>query len=235
MTSSSTEEDFIVLDESCLSSDTGSNEGEDDGKSWFSQLASLSGIVSNPNPKSFVSRITGSIQNITKLAPKGKIEKNTLFDHELHLFDTNTNVFPNVKEFCAEAFRDLRENLYLIPREEYILEWTLTEDQLQASEGAGRSGSLFAQSRTKRFMFKTIFKSEVDSLISMIKRYHKYCHEQPDTLIMKMLGLYCFTDDSLSTSFTYVLVFANVTWSGESNPLKIHQIFDLKGRRTKVI
>eukprot|EP00012_Vannella_robusta_P001668 CAMPEP_0206185504 /NCGR_PEP_ID=MMETSP0166-20121206/1850_1 /ASSEMBLY_ACC=CAM_ASM_000260 /TAXON_ID=95228 /ORGANISM="Vannella robusta, Strain DIVA3 518/3/11/1/6" /LENGTH=648 /DNA_ID=CAMNT_0053600717 /DNA_START=234 /DNA_END=2180 /DNA_ORIENTATION=- len=144
-------------------------------------------------------------------------------------------MIPNIKEFCAGAFRDLRENLYLVSTEDYIDEWNLTEDQLSATEGAGRSGSLFCFSRTKKFIFKTIFRSEVDSLISMIKKYHKYCHQQPDTLIMRMMGLYCFSRDSVAANFTYVLVFGNVMWSGIEKPLKIHQVFDLKGRRTKTL
>lgn len=199
--------------------------------SWFSTLSSLLPTTS-PSTADFLSQITLGIQLATKSSAKDDNKK--IFNHNLHQFENpQFKMNFDVKEFCAGAFRDLR-NLYNISTDDYVNEWNLPQEQLNASEGAGKSGALFCFSTSKKFIFKTIFKSEVETLISCIKDYHNYCHTRPNTLIMKMIGLYCFSRASLTSTETYVLVFGNVTWSGVEKAYPIEDVFDLKGRKTKV-
>ena len=198
---------------------------------WF---ASLSTMFSLPTASTadFLSQITIGIRLATKSTAKDPPEK--IYNHTLHQFENKKfNMNFDVKEYCAGAFMELRKLSNISP-DDYVNEWDLPEERISASEGAGKSGALFCFSRNKKFIFKTIFRSEVDTLVGTIKDYLKYCKEQPNTFIMKMVGLYCLSRASVTSSETYVLVFGNVTWSGIDSPIKIHEIFDLKGRRTKV-
>jgi len=200
--------------------------------SWFDTLSSFLSWPAN-SMADLLAQVTAGIRLTAK---KSATEKNpTPFHHALHQFDASFNIGFEVKEYCVGAFQELREKLYLIDTADYFEEWTLPEEQLSASEGAGRSGALFCFSRTRKFIFKTIFRSETETLLGAIRHYHRYCHDNPDTLIMRMLGLYCFSRVSVTNSEMYVLVFANVAWSGIDQPLKIHETYDLKGRRTKTL
>lgn len=203
----------------------------EDIHSWFTTLSSLLPTIT-PSTADILSQITLGIQLAAKSSAKDTNQKP--FNHTLHQFE-NPQFHMNfdVKEYCAGAFRNIRD-LYNISTADFAAEWSLPEEKLNASEGAGKSGALFCFSRTNKYIFKTIFKSEVETLISSIKDYCRFCNDQPNTLIMKMLGLYCFSRASLTSTETYVLVFGNVTWSGEEKAYPIQEVFDLKGRKTKV-
>ena len=144
--------------------------------------------------------------------------------------------FP-VMEYAPQVFRSLREKYFNITEEEYVNEWTLNEEDLKAKEGAGRSGALFLFSRSRRFICKTIFKSEVFTLISFLQKFYNYVSENPNTLIMRLIGLYKFGEGQIAigTEDVYVLVFGNVLWSDylSADQVKLHEIYDLKGRLTK--
>ena len=155
------------------------------------------------------------------------------YTHKMHLFDFGVSI--NVKEYCPQIFRSLREDLFGITLEDYVKEWTLPDELLNASEGAGRSGALFCKSVNKKYIMKTIFASEVASLLGMLKSYYKHCRRSPHTLIMRLIGLYRFSRPIPFSSEVFVLVFGNISWSGSPDGLQIDEVYDLKGRRTKVI
>ena len=221
------EEEFVwVEDDGCSESD--------ENKSWLSSLASSIVGGQAESEREYLEQITFGIRQSARSA--GKEEQERIFDHTLHEFENTRFGTFQMKEFCTGAFRHLRESVNEIDTDDYVSEWDLSEEQLTASEGAGRSGALFCFSKTRKFIFKTIFRSEADTLINCIKSYKTYCDKQPSTLIMKIVGLYCFPRETVTAlHLNYILVFGNVTWSGVEKPLKIHQTFDLKGRRTKVI
>ena len=121
--------------------------------SWFGSLSSLLSWPSN-SMADILSQITAGIRLTAKASAAEKNRKP--FDHSLHQFDASFNIGFEVKEYCVTAFQELREKLYLIDTADYCHEWTLPEEQLSASEGAGRSGALFCFSRSRKFIFKTI-------------------------------------------------------------------------------
>ena len=85
-----------------------------------------------------------------------------------------------MKEYCPKVFRVLRERLFRVSLQDYIREWLVSEENLLAKEGAGRSGNwclsivgfivtgaLFLFSEGKRFITKTIFHNEVALIVSV--------------------------------------------------------------------
>jgi hypothetical protein len=53
----------------------------------------------------------------------------------------------------------------------------------------GRSGSYFYYSHDGKFMVKTVSKDESDCMRAMLPDYYSYVLENPDTLLMRILGL----------------------------------------------
>jgi hypothetical protein len=52
----------------------------------------------------------------------------------------------------------------------------------------GRSGSYFYYSHDGKFMVKTVSKDESDCMRAMLPDYYSYVLENPDTLLMRILG-----------------------------------------------
>jgi hypothetical protein len=90
----------------------------------------------------------------------------------------------------------------------------------------GRSGSFFYYSHDGKFMVKTVSRAESECMREMLPDYYSYVLENPDTLLMRILGQYDLCHDS----HTYhLVVLANVF----NTTLDIHERFDLKGSRYK--
>ena len=215
-------------------------------------------IKSNPyvlTIPQFVEQMTIGIQycvNDTENELEG--DPSILFSNKTHQIDNQKmNSSFEVIEYSKKAFSILREFVFNIKKEIFIEEWKLPEEQLNAKEGAGRSGSLFCYSRTKRFIGKTILKAEVQALTQLLPVYFEYMQTtSKESLIMRLLGLFHYPSSQNGfTNDVYLLVFENVLWAKNNdyyaNPLggdidnnningdllPIHNIFDLKGRLNK--
>ena len=57
-------------------------------------------------------------------------------------------------------------------------------------KSSGKSGSFFFHTFDGKYLIKTIKKEEAMIFRSMIKKYHSYIVENPDTLLPKYYGLY---------------------------------------------
>eukprot|EP01012_Entosiphon_sulcatum_P067684 TRINITY_DN9747_c1_g1_i1.p1 TRINITY_DN9747_c1_g1~~TRINITY_DN9747_c1_g1_i1.p1 ORF type:complete len:751 (-),score=159.74 TRINITY_DN9747_c1_g1_i1:429-2681(-) len=134
-----------------------------------------------------------------------------------------------LKAFAPLAFAKLR-HFNGVETEEYMKAWDLPKEKMSLDLGAGRSGSLFLKSNTDRFMLKTIPHAEVNAFLEAFEAYFKHVTEQPDSLIMRIFGLYRLTYGWSST--LYVIVFGNVMYDNASLGGQL-DIYDLKGRVPK--
>ena len=60
----------------------------------------------------------------------------------------------------------------------------------KAGSGSGKSGSFFFMTHDKRFMIKTIKKSELDIMIEILPDYIKHFESNPCSLISKIFGVF---------------------------------------------
>ena len=90
----------------------------------------------------------------------------------------------------------------------------------------GRSGSMFYFSHDGKFMCKTVCDEEFGAMRDMLRQYHRYVLSHPDTLLMRILGLFELQHDSKTHK---LVVVANVF----NSSLPIHQRFDIKGSTYK--
>eukprot|EP01102_Stenamoeba_stenopodia_P019883 TRINITY_DN7602_c0_g1_i1.p1 TRINITY_DN7602_c0_g1~~TRINITY_DN7602_c0_g1_i1.p1 ORF type:complete len:534 (+),score=120.41 TRINITY_DN7602_c0_g1_i1:1386-2987(+) len=184
---------------------------------------------SSTRPMSGLAQVVCGIRRVAELSGletyrKATIEEEDFKTHGYHdVTGTNGVVFP-VKEYAPYVFKALRD-LSGIDTKTFISSWALSEENLIAKEGAGRSGSLFCFSEDKKFIFKTISHKEIITLLNFLPNYYQHFKNHPSTLIMKFLGVYRF----MKPTKLYVIVIGNILYS----PLSVDIIYDLKGRQPK--
>lgn len=91
-----------------------------------------------------------------------------------------------------------------------------------AGEGAGRSGSFFFFSHDKRFIIKTMSKSELKLMRRILPDYVEHFKNHPYSLIAKIFGV--FTVKVASFSPVIVMLMENTLRTE-----KLDKLFDLKG------
>lgn len=90
--------------------------------------------------------------------------------------------------------------------------------------GSGKSGSFFLLTHDKRFMIKTINKTELDIMLNMLPHYIEHNLIYPETLIGKIFGV--FTVKRAGSSPIYLALMENAT---QYDPAMLRYKFDLKG------
>ena len=93
--------------------------------------------------------------------------------------------------------------------------------------GVGQSPSFFFFSDNQLLMFKTLKESEKQILFKkgFISEYFKYVMQQPDTLLMRILGVY---EMDFGTSKVAFFVTEDMVGHDET---RVKRCFDLKGSR----
>lgn len=81
------------------------------------------------------------------------------------------------------------------------------EQVFHAGEGSGKSGSFFFFSHDKRFIIKTITKSELDTLLVILKDYIEHFKKNPTSLIVKIIGV--FTINRSGMGKVHIIVMEN--------------------------
>jgi len=95
----------------------------------------------------------------------------------------------------------------------------------------GKSGAFFYYTADGSYMIKTVEPKEQHLLKRMLKRYYDHLMQQPETLIVRFLGLHCLRVRKTlkggrhSTRKLYFVVMANMF----NMPFEIHRRYDLKG------
>lgn len=133
-----------------------------------------------------------------------------------------------MKDYDEALFREIRK-LEGISAEEYDAEWDIKpNDIVEPKYGAGRSGSLFFWSVSKRFFFKMIPHHEVQTLRAILSNYRTYIQKHPDSRLMRFFALHRFR---IQNDFIYLFVGNNCFYSPRG--LSVDVKYDLKGRKAK--
>lgn len=130
-------------------------------------------------------------------------------------------------DYCPKVFHNIRIKSGYSTYEYYeslnpskFLEKALNNQQFSS----GKSGSFFCFSPDKRIIVKTISSQDAKTLYKILKQYYQHIIDNPDTLILRILGL--FSIHVGMTAPIYVIVLNNVFWD-VSRP--IDTSYDLKG------
>lgn len=93
----------------------------------------------------------------------------------------------------------------------------------------GKSGAFFYYTADGKYMMKTVTPKEQQLLKRMLKRYYDYITKNPETLIVRFLGLHCLRvckDGKLSSGKRlHFVVMGNMF----NTPFEMHRRYDLKG------
>eukprot|EP00929_Paragymnodinium_shiwhaense_P107555 TRINITY_DN7370_c1_g1_i1.p1 TRINITY_DN7370_c1_g1~~TRINITY_DN7370_c1_g1_i1.p1 ORF type:complete len:1049 (+),score=270.21 TRINITY_DN7370_c1_g1_i1:126-3272(+) len=95
----------------------------------------------------------------------------------------------------------------------------------------GKSGAFFYYTADGNYMIKTVVPKEMKLLKHMLKNYYDHITQQPNTLIVRFLGLHCLRVRKVgrrgghSTRKLYFVVMGNMF----NTPFEIHRRYDLKG------
>ena len=140
-----------------------------------------------------------------------------------------------ITAFGVRLFRDIRR-AFGVSEETFlaslgikqVLGGLLMGDMRNVAErvSEGRSGSFFYYSHDGKFMVKTISRAESMAMRDMLPDYYSYVLENPDTLLMRILGQFDLHHDRQTY---HLVVLANVF----NTTLPIHERFDLKGSSFK--
>eukprot|EP01090_Pellita_catalonica_P008633 TRINITY_DN19723_c0_g1_i1.p1 TRINITY_DN19723_c0_g1~~TRINITY_DN19723_c0_g1_i1.p1 ORF type:complete len:711 (-),score=81.49 TRINITY_DN19723_c0_g1_i1:84-2216(-) len=129
-------------------------------------------------------------------------------------------------DYMPTIFRDLRAQLGVDTPS--FLQSLAPEQIMEIAKGKvtdGRSGSFFFFSPDKRYLIKTIPKSESRLLRSILPHYHKHLLENPNSLLSQTRVCGCFALRLPPSRKLYLVVLANVFCTGN----KMHERYDLKG------
>ena len=93
--------------------------------------------------------------------------------------------------------------------------------------GAGKSGMLFFFSHDKKYVIKTVTKSELPFFLKLLRDYHTHIATHMNTLLNRFFGLYRMKLPGTKTMA--VVVMNNLFYTN----LKVHEMYDLKGSTIK--
>jgi 1-phosphatidylinositol-4-phosphate 5-kinase len=94
-----------------------------------------------------------------------------------------------------------------------------------AGESQGKSGSFFFFTYDKRFLIKTINKSEYTTFMKFLPEYYRHCFTNVKSLIARVYGIYKIEISNVSSVYFYLM--ENVLRMDKDR--KLLGIFDLKG------
>lgn len=92
------------------------------------------------------------------------------------------------KDYAPEVFRDLRR-MFNVNQADYLMSLN-DEIGVRAVGSSGKSGSSFYYSNDRKFIIKTIHRSEHKHLRRILKDYYNYVKQNPNTLLCQFYGLH---------------------------------------------
>eukprot|EP00011_Vannellida_sp_DIVA3-517-6-12_P010525 CAMPEP_0114617668 /NCGR_PEP_ID=MMETSP0168-20121206/7313_1 /TAXON_ID=95228 ORGANISM="Vannella sp., Strain DIVA3 517/6/12" /NCGR_SAMPLE_ID=MMETSP0168 /ASSEMBLY_ACC=CAM_ASM_000044 /LENGTH=650 /DNA_ID=CAMNT_0001828805 /DNA_START=202 /DNA_END=2154 /DNA_ORIENTATION=- len=128
-----------------------------------------------------------------------------------------------VSDYAGKVFELIRRKQN-INCEEFLASWC-DADIGAVMASTGKSESSFVFSSDKKYIIKTLTRLEAKSLLTILPEYVRHLLDNPDTLLVKYLGLFRVTEGKKSTFFT---VYSNV-FDPEHGPSLDR--YDLKGSR----
>ena len=128
------------------------------------------------------------------------------------------------KDYAPEVFRDLR-SMFNVNQADYLMSLN-DEIGVKAVGSSGKSGSSFYYSNDRKFIIKTIHRSEHKHLRRILKDYYYYVKKNPNTLLCQFYGLHRLKmTTKTGTVKVHVLVMNNLL----PNSVNISDCYDLKG------
>lgn len=128
------------------------------------------------------------------------------------------------KDYAPEVFRDLR-SMFNINQADYLMSLN-DEIGVRAVGSSGKSGSSFYYSNDRKFIIKTIHRSEHKHLRRILKDYYYYVKNNPNTLLCQFYGLHRLKMATRTgTVKVHVLVMNNLL----PPSVNIGSTYDLKG------
>jgi len=125
------------------------------------------------------------------------------------------------KDYSPRAFERLR-SLFGIDNADYLVSLT-GGPALRELASPGASGCIFFLSSDDRFMIKSVRKEEMELLLNLVKRYHAHVAAQPNTFLVRFLGVHRLSP-WLGRNARF-LVMGNVLPTDR----RMHRKYDLKG------
>eukprot|EP01089_Gocevia_fonbrunei_P008966 TRINITY_DN2081_c0_g1_i1.p1 TRINITY_DN2081_c0_g1~~TRINITY_DN2081_c0_g1_i1.p1 ORF type:complete len:392 (-),score=59.04 TRINITY_DN2081_c0_g1_i1:21-1196(-) len=133
-----------------------------------------------------------------------------------------------MKDYAPNVFADIR-TMCGVAQSDYLAGWDFEKSEIPLPKlGAGRSGSLFITAKNKHFVFKTIPVFEVQTLLEILPYLHQYYSENPNSRIIRFLGLHRF--HTHTNEKIYAIVMNNLLYHPKWG---IDVKYDLKGRLPK--
>lgn len=128
------------------------------------------------------------------------------------------------KDYAPEVFRDLRR-MFNVNQADYLMSLN-DEIGVRAVGSSGKSGSSFYYSNDRKFIIKTIHRSEHKHLRRILNDYYNYVKNNPNTLLCQFYGLHRLKMATRTgTVKVHVLVMNNLL-----PPLvNVTDCYDLKG------
>eukprot|EP01114_Cavostelium_apophysatum_P019108 TRINITY_DN6059_c0_g1_i1.p1 TRINITY_DN6059_c0_g1~~TRINITY_DN6059_c0_g1_i1.p1 ORF type:complete len:537 (-),score=78.91 TRINITY_DN6059_c0_g1_i1:25-1635(-) len=134
---------------------------------------------------------------------------------------TGTQKRFSVKDYSSRIFDRLRQQFF-ISNESYLKSWSNPNSLLAPS--AGKSNSLFLKSSDKKFLLKTISKSESKSLRLMLPLYYQHLSDFHQSLLMRVVGHHKIMRKGKKI---YCIIINNIF----DTPLSLDEVYDLKGSK----
>lgn len=129
------------------------------------------------------------------------------------------------KDYTPRVFQRLR-SLFGIDNADYLVSLT-GGPALRELASPGASGCIFFLSSDDRFMIKSVRKEEMELLLGLVKRYHAHIAAQPNTFLVRFLGVHRISP-WLGRNARF-LVMGNVLPTDR----RMHRKYDLKGSTYK--
>lgn len=126
-----------------------------------------------------------------------------------------------IKDFAPVVFSHIRKK-YGVSMQAYLMSWS--DDRIMKQKATGKSDACFVHSPDRKFILKTIPKSEAKRLRKMLMAYYQHLEAFPDSLLSKIFGLHR-VDRTKGLPRIYFAIFNNVFDSNSS----FKEIYDLKG------
>jgi 1-phosphatidylinositol-4-phosphate 5-kinase len=148
------------------------------------------------------------------------------FRHYIRRKD-NTSDF-RMKEYLPDVYCQLRELFGYAPEE--IAKSFEFDPTIKMKKSAAKGGAMFIFTKDRRFIIKTLFPHEKNTLVQMSSEYLKYFQRRPHSLINRFMGVYRI---NRGRKPMYLVVMNNIFYKTKS----LDEIYDLKGaivnRKTK--
>jgi 1-phosphatidylinositol-4-phosphate 5-kinase len=132
-----------------------------------------------------------------------------------------------VTQYAPLAFREVRKFDHVTDEMLYSsLDAAMNVNGIQnAGTGAGLSGQFFIFSYDKRFILKTMHRSEIDQMIRVLPSYYEHLSNNPKSLIAKIYGVFTVKMDSFEP--IHVMIMQNSLPAVKD--FEMNYVFDMKG------